>query len=707
MPEFSHAGGFVELPLELTVTCSTPGARIRFTTDCSDPGPDAPLYREPLKITKACCVRARAFPEGQPPGRIRSATFLPGERPALPLFCVVTDPDNLHGRETGLLRIAGGVSREERFQKKSFRVYFRRKYGPRWLEHPMFGPDGLKKFKCLRLRANANDQFRGTYRWTLMRDALSNELWKEAGGCTTDCRFALLALNGDLMGIYDIREHCNANHLRTKYGVEEPDLLKVSHWLDRTGVAVKDGDSSAWLELEDFIRDNDMREAENSAHVEERVDLDNLIDEHVFRLYGVDWDWPQNNRYMFRDRKAKSRWRFVMWDSEFSFALSDKIPAATNKLAHYLNSGDRHTLMFRKLFENPDFRRRFFSRLADMLNTTLAPGNVIAKIDAMAAEIAPCIPIEAGRWKAAAGALAELVTAKQWEANVEVLRRFARERSGHFFEHVAERFEDVKGIWKLRIGGPRVPGGTVLVNSVEIPPESMPWTGRYFHGIPVRLKAVPRPGHRFKGWTPSGFPKKAEIVLKPAPARNLFLVTRGSKWRYRDDREAPPDGWNGPDFDDASWSEGPALFGHGCGDERTALSSGKDTPACYFRKSFRVNRLKEADLAISLVVDDGAVVYLNGKEALRANMPGGRIDFGTRASAAIAAEDKSPWPVTYGFVVPRSLLKKGRNVVAVEVHQVSDSSSDVAFDLAMRFDAPVVAVTPVFEKTARRGRQDR
>ncbi|MHC4607115.1 MAG: chitobiase/beta-hexosaminidase C-terminal domain-containing protein, partial [Planctomycetota bacterium] len=106
MPEFSHAGGFVKLPIELTIICKTPGAEIRYSTDGSDPGPGSAVYRAPIRITKAGCVRARAYMKEEPPSRIRSATFLAGERPSLPLLCVTTDPDNLHNPRTGIIRNA-------------------------------------------------------------------------------------------------------------------------------------------------------------------------------------------------------------------------------------------------------------------------------------------------------------------------------------------------------------------------------------------------------------------------------------------------------------------------------------------------------------------------------------------------------------------------------------------------------------------------
>jgi hypothetical protein len=730
MPLFSHAGGFFTPPLFLTIQSPREDVDIHYTLDASEPTAFSPVYTEPIGITRSSCVRARAFSKGKAPSRIRSATFLPGDRPALPLFCIVTDPKNLHdpkrgimphfggrGREwerpcavsfytregklcfarDGGLRAAGGVCRHPGFRKKSFRVYFREEYGgPDALHWPVFGPKGLKEFRCLRVRASGNDQVHGSPRWTLMRDALNNVLWKEAGGCTTDYRFALVALNGDMLGIYDLREHCNASHMRTKYGIQTPDLLKVSVYLGgREHIAVKDGDRKDWLALEDFVRKNELKNPAAFAHVERAVDLDNLIDEHIFRLYGADWDWPQNNRYMFRDQEKKSRWRFVMWDSEWTFALGDNCNATQNMLRSYLLGGGwlraRHTFMFRKLMENPTFRMRFTLRLNHLVNTVFRPENVLAKIDAMAAEIAPCIPLEVRRWGRTSVA--------QWEANVEILRVFARERPAHFMRHVQEQFKEVKGVWTLRIAVPEVRGGKIHANGFELPLTDAPWTGHFFNGLPVKLSAVPEPGMRFKGWLPTSLPQEKEILLDRPSGKAKILFPPGSTWKYYDRGKDLKKNWRDPMYPAWFWPRGQAPLGYGDGDERTQLSFGENpqdkNPTVYFRTAFRIQNLGKGECKAGIVVDDGAVVYINGAEAFRVSMPAGEVDYRTLASATAGGEQEKAFRF---FPVPPGQLKIGWNVVAVEVHQAAPTSSDTRFDFLLRFDTPPLTVTPVFEK---------
>jgi hypothetical protein len=96
----------------------------------------------------------------------------------------------------------------------------------------------------------------------------------------------------------------------------------------------------------------------------------------------------------------------------------------------------------------------------------------------------------------------------------------------------------------------------------------------------------------------------------------------------------------------------------------------------YFRRSFEATGSYSA-LALRLVVDDGAVVYLNGAELLRVNMPAGAVASATRAYDTPC---ETCWTE---YALPAGALRAGTNVIAVEVHQSSPSSSDLSFDLEL------------------------
>ena len=122
------------------------------------------------------------------------------------------------------------------------------------------------------------------------------------------------------------------------------------------------------------------------------------------------------------------------------------------------------------------------------------------------------------------------------------------------------------------------------------------------------------------------------------------------------------------------------MLGYGNGDEATIISFGEDTgdkhATTYFRSIFSLDDPDSITrLTLQLDRDDGAVVYLNGVEVTRSNMPGGTVSYTTLA-ATCGSE------ISDIDIDPNQLLN-GVNTLAVEVHQCSTQSSDVRFDLAL------------------------
>ena len=167
------------------------------------------------------------------------------------------------------------------------------------------------------------------------------------------------------------------------------------------------------------------------------------------------------------------------------------------------------------------------------------------------------------------------------------------------------------------------------------------------------------------------------------------LIPNNSTWKYLDNGTNPRWYWLESNFDDQSWKTGAAQFGYGDGDEATILNWGRDPNdkyiVYYFRKSFTIaNPADIKQLKLNLLRDDGAIVYLNGVEILRSNMPSGDVGYATFAS--VNTTDENVW---LPFTLSASALKAGTNVVQVEVHQSSGSSTDVSFDLSLSADGAI------------------
>ncbi len=187
---------------------------------------------------------------------------------------------------------------------------------------------------------------------------------------------------------------------------------------------------------------------------------------------------------------------------------------------------------------------------------------------------------------------------------------------------------------------------------------------------------------------------------------NLTLIPTGSVWRYLDNGTDQGSDWRLLGFNDLGWSNGPAQLGYGDSDERTVVSFGLNASAkyvtTYFRRAFSIADYSAfSALALRVIRDDGVVVYLNGTEIYRSNLPGGPIGFQTLAPVSIGGADESAWnaaPIDPGGLI------NGENVIAVEIHQNSGTSSDISFDFELTglqsFVAPVVTVQPASQAVA-------
>jgi hypothetical protein len=191
-------------------------------------------------------------------------------------------------------------------------------------------------------------------------------------------------------------------------------------------------------------------------------------------------------------------------------------------------------------------------------------------------------------------------------------------------------------------------------------------------------------------------PTNAITVVAPPQGT---LIAQGAPWRYLVTSAAAPSTWTQPAFDDSAWLSGPAEIGYGDGDEATVIGFGPDAnnkyPTTYFRRSFTVNNPSlYAGLTMTLVYDDGAVIYLNGQEIYRVGMPSGPIAYNTFATGAAEYTPDFSSPNPAGLV-------PGNNVIAVEMHQGNATSSDLSFSLQLVGQVPpsVAIVSPANNAT--------
>jgi hypothetical protein len=173
--------------------------------------------------------------------------------------------------------------------------------------------------------------------------------------------------------------------------------------------------------------------------------------------------------------------------------------------------------------------------------------------------------------------------------------------------------------------------------------------------------------------------------LSVVPRDPNLLVPQGALWHYRDNGVFPGANWTAVNYDDSAWTNGPAQLGYGDGDEARTINYGFSATnrfiTTWFRTTFNLaNPQLWQYLHLRLLRDDGAVAYLNGVEIFRSNLPDGPISANTTALSAVGGLDEARFFTTN---VNPALLRAGDNVVAVEVHQNTNTSSDISFDLEL------------------------
>ncbi|MES2618941.1 MAG: alkaline phosphatase PhoX [Bacteroidota bacterium] len=176
-------------------------------------------------------------------------------------------------------------------------------------------------------------------------------------------------------------------------------------------------------------------------------------------------------------------------------------------------------------------------------------------------------------------------------------------------------------------------------------------------------------------------------VVKPRIPMTTYPIVKKSNWLYLDSGKVGNGNWTARNYNpDTLWSFGKGPLGFGeLGFTGTEINGGPSTnryTTAYFRKPFLIPNLSALTdtLELQVMVDDGAVIYVNGTEVVRKNMASGTVGYKTKANKRA----EQPFERVYWlYYVPKTLLRADTNVIAAEVHQYDSLSSDVLFDLAL------------------------
>ncbi len=698
---------------------------IYYSLDGTPPDDSAIPYRMPITLNATSAVRAIGYAPGSAPSEVVTHTYFIDEPIRLPFISIVTDPNNFFSDERGIyvtgtrgrsgycdnavrnlkqdwerpanvelyemdgrlgfnqqagVQIFGGCSRH-RFPQKSLALFARKEYGKGAFEHQLFPDKDIGRFESFVLRSSADDQV-----FTLFRDALSQTVLVEYMDVDVQAyRPAVLFLNGQYWGIHNIREKVNEHYVAGNFGVD-PDEVNL---LEGSGSAVA-GTNAGYTAMVNYANTNNMAVPAQYEVVRSQIDIDQYIDYMIGHIYLAERDWPGNNIKFWRANSGpRARWRWVNYDMDQCFTPGwvneNMIVKTTTTSGPGWPNPEWSTRLFRNLLKNEGFRNEFVQRFAYHMNTTFDPKRLVGFIDQFQERLAPEIPRHITKWggQKDPDALETWMSptfnsVARWEQNINQLRYFAIQRPAATTRHFLDYF-GLSGTSRISLNLHVSNSAVLQVNGKRLPDG---FQGTYFNDIPIIVRATPKLGYTFSHW-------EAQSIVIPTED----IVTAGSVWRYSDSGVDLGDEWQQIGYDDAAWSSGRAQFGYGDRDETTVIDYDGNVNnkrfAAYFRQSFELTDVARWRAAwISLLVDDGAVAYLNGQEVARVNMPSGRIYYDT--PAALSAADENMFTK---IPISPAQLRSGVNVLAIEVHQTRGDKTDMSFDCSLSGETIAVAQT--------------
>ena len=721
--KFSVDRGFYDQAFEVIITSATPGAAIYYTTDGTQPTfsstrVDAPDEFTPpsatVSITDTTVLRAFAGRTGWIPTNIDTQTYLfldevighenmsttitqhpewgPQMRDALlelPSISLVTQdgqdsipldqpsirspeevpisiemifPDGRDGFQAnaGAERFGGQHTLFDG-NKKNLRISFKRIYGPSRLNFNLFddvdygAESAVNRFDQILLRNGSHDSLfapqyahsRGIY----FRNRYFFDRQLEAGHLSMRGKFVHVYLNGEYYGHYHLMERPTADFMATYQGGEEGDYDIMK---GRSGVFAIQGNTVAW----DYLRTN----TNNWEIVQDYMDVDNYIDYMLLNFYGGnkhDW-YPSHNWVAGRKREPGSKFQFFMWDNDCLVRRGGD--STTASPANVVTNGGPGN-MFPALLQHEEFKRRLADRAQELFYNggMLSKERVKADFTQLAQGISRTIIPETARWATSAPVV----------------------YNPDLFQTYVDWVVDVNGEERGEITIGQMRAARAFPN-IDAPSLSH-YGGEIAAGTPVALDH--NEGTLY--YTTDGTdPRMGDGSVNPNATLvggALFpntVLEKGATWKYDDSKVAPSPSWMASDFDDSSWSEGhsPIGFGsiNGANIATTAFSGTSNGMTFYARKTFNVSGASDfLEASVNLIYDDGVVLYLNGQEIVRQNLPTGTITIDTPANANGNEDDYENFPFD------PALLVEGENTLAIEVHNRGSGNNDMVFDLEL------------------------
>ncbi len=700
------------------------GATLRYTTNGSVPTMENGETSETglFTVESTTCFRFRLYKEGYLPSNVVTRSYINRDRDYyLPIVSVVTDPANLYDNEIGAYvsgtngktanqdqtprnfnmdwdrpvnfeyilindeavlnqmvdySISGGWSRK--YTPRPFKLKSAKEYGINELPYPFFSDKPFTKQKAIMMRNGGNDE----YNQTRQKDAALQEIARQSEfplnlQSYNPCH---VFYNGEYIAMLNMRETSNKQYAYANYGYDTDEVDAFEICVD-SGYVQKAGDREAFERW--YALSSNASDASTYEEIRNLVDIDDFINYMAFKLFLNDWDWPHNNFKGFRSRND-GRFHFVVFDLDNCVDRSGNniFTDFENKRIHTFYSRPEYgntsltleveiVTIFLNMLENEEFKKQFIDTYCIVGGCVFRDEEEIANIvNSIAANNELALSWEYhtpwGTGRSFAQGIINAVTGNFKSTMTNVMRNYSR------FGLQNTEPQAVKL-------NSNVDGGGLMINGLEVPKGK--FDGYLFS--PATLKATAPTGYTFAGW----------VVNGNTSSESVTVFDKQEEWSYYDQGSLEETDWTSADYDEIGWQTGQGGFGYGrdgrpMSNANTVLDKGPDAsnvrPTYYVRKEFT---LPEApgdndEFVLNYEVDDGMIVYVNGVEA-------GLYHLNSGASYSNYTEDyNGGWyelddPYQGSLKIDGSLLKKGKNVIAVEVHNCIKTSSDLWWDCSL------------------------
>ena len=309
------------------------------------------------------------------------------------------------------VRLHGGHGRlAEKNPKHSFRLVFKKEYGPSKLEYPLFGDSA--EFDQLVLRCHFGNSWqhqdparrpRGQY----TRDVWARRMQRKMGHTAVDALYVHLFLNGMYWGLYNIAERVDEQFGKSHFGGKksEYDVVKIEEEGGRH-LEASEGTLAKWNRMIETVgKASDdtyyyMLQGKDAAGnddetIEPLLHIESFIDYMIINQYAGNTDWDYHNWYAVAHREDKSKgFRFLCWDSEQIFESSSDNVVPDNEGKNY------PTGIFQALLKNDKFANRYLRRAQELLSDggMLSERSVVQVWDSLYNVISLAVYDESARW---------------------------------------------------------------------------------------------------------------------------------------------------------------------------------------------------------------------------------------------------------------------------------------------------------------------